>query len=89
LKKSNAQLKFEKSTVTLNEILSFQKSPFIKTGLGYDENHNALEENPNSYANTLKGSVNNEATIEKEIMTNINLILLTKIKRMSLEELFH
>jgi hypothetical protein len=32
LKKSNTWLKFEKSIETLNEILSFQMSPFINTG---------------------------------------------------------
>jgi hypothetical protein len=52
-------LKFEKRNETLNEILSFQMSPFINTGLGYDENQNSLEENPKSYANILKGLVNN------------------------------
>jgi hypothetical protein len=65
LKKSNTQLKFEKSTETLNEILSFQRSPFIKTGLGYDENQNTPEENPKSYANILKGSINNESNSRK------------------------
>jgi hypothetical protein len=30
-------LKFGKSTEILDNILSYQRSPFIKTGLGYDE----------------------------------------------------
>jgi hypothetical protein len=29
-------LKFEKSTKILYDIINFQRSPFIKTGLGYD-----------------------------------------------------
>jgi capsule polysaccharide export protein KpsE/RkpR len=33
----NRILKFGKSTKILDNILSFQRSPFIKTGLGYDE----------------------------------------------------
>jgi hypothetical protein len=60
-------LKFEKSTEILDNILSHQISPFIKTGLGYDNNQKTLEENasskspekkieekPESYANILK-----------------------------------
>jgi hypothetical protein len=81
LKKSNAQLKFEKSTENLNDILSFQRSPFIKTGLGYDKKQKTPkgdastkvtkpskkenEENPKSYANILKGSINNERNNRK------------------------
>jgi hypothetical protein len=34
-------------------------SPFIKIGIGYDDNQNTLEENPKIYANILKGSINN------------------------------
>jgi hypothetical protein len=33
----NRSLKFEKSIEILDNILSFQRSPLIKTGLGYDE----------------------------------------------------
>jgi hypothetical protein len=68
----NRILKFGKSTKILDNILSFQKSPFIKTGLGYVEKQNTPEgdtstkvtkpskkeneENPKGYANILKGS---------------------------------
>jgi hypothetical protein len=34
--KLNRSLKFEKSTETLYNIINCQRSPFIKTGLGYD-----------------------------------------------------
>jgi hypothetical protein len=34
--KLNISLKFEKSTGILGDIINFQRSPFIKTGLGYD-----------------------------------------------------
>jgi hypothetical protein len=32
----NRSLKFEKSTETLDDIINFQRYPFIKNGLGYD-----------------------------------------------------
>jgi hypothetical protein len=69
-------LKFGKSTKTLDNIISYQRSPFIKTYLGYDEKQNTPkgdastkvtkpsekenEENPKIYANIIKGSINNE-----------------------------
>jgi hypothetical protein len=34
--KLNRSLKFEKSTEILDDIINCQRSPFIKTGLGYD-----------------------------------------------------
>jgi hypothetical protein len=77
----NRSLKFGKSTEILDNILSFQRSPFIKTGLGYDEKQKTPEgdastkvtkpskkeneENPKSYANILKGSINNESNNKK------------------------
>jgi hypothetical protein len=77
----NRSLKFGKSTEILDNILSFQRSPFIKTGLGYDDKQNTTEgdasikvtkpsekeneENPESYANILKGSTNNESNNRK------------------------
>jgi hypothetical protein len=39
----NRSLKFGKSTKVLDNILSYQSSPFIKTGLGYDEKQNTPE----------------------------------------------
>jgi hypothetical protein len=72
-------LKFGKST--LDNILSFQRSPFIKAGLGYDEKQNTPEgdgsakvtkpleneneENHKIIANILKGSINNESNNRK------------------------
>jgi hypothetical protein len=47
------------------------------------------EENPNSYANILKGSINNERNNRKGNDDQQNLILLTRTTRMSSEELFH
>jgi hypothetical protein len=68
-------LKFGKSTEILDNILIHQRSPFIKTCLGYDEKQNIPkvdtsskvtkpskienEENPKSWANILKGSIKN------------------------------
>jgi hypothetical protein len=67
----NKRLKFGKSTKILDIILSFQRSPFIKIGLGYNEKQNTLEgnastmvikplekeneENTKIYVNILKG----------------------------------
>jgi hypothetical protein len=77
----NTSLKFGKSTEILDNILSFQRSLFIKTGLGYDNKQNTIEgdasikvtnpskkeneENPKSYDNILKGSTNNEGNNTK------------------------
>jgi hypothetical protein len=60
LKNSNAQLKFEKRTGTLNEILSFQRSPFIKTGLGYDEKQKQKNEGDASTKVTKPSEKENE-----------------------------
>ena len=65
-----------KNIETLNEIINYQSSPFIKIGLGYDEKQNTPEESANTnntkpsekdneedtknYANILKGSINND-----------------------------
>jgi hypothetical protein len=72
----NRSSKFGKSTEILDNILIFQRSPFIKIGLGYDEKQKTHEgdasikvtkppeteneESPKSYPNILKGSINNE-----------------------------
>jgi hypothetical protein len=77
----NRILKFGKSDEVLDNILSFQRSPFIKTGLGYDEKQKTPkgdarnkvtkppkkenEENPKRYANILKGPINNESDSRK------------------------
>jgi hypothetical protein len=73
--------KFGKRIEILDNILSCQRSPFIKTGLGYDEKQKTPkedvstkvtkpsekenEENTKRYANILKGSINNESNIRK------------------------
>jgi uncharacterized protein involved in exopolysaccharide biosynthesis len=72
----NRILKFGKNTKILDNILSFQRSPFIKIGLGYDEKQKTpkgdenikvaepskkeMEEKSKIYANILKVSINNE-----------------------------
>jgi hypothetical protein len=74
-------LKFGKSTEILDNILSCQRSPFIKTCLGYDKKQKTPEgdasikvtnpsekeneEKSKSYANILKGSINNESNSRK------------------------
>jgi hypothetical protein len=44
----NIRLKFRKSTGILDNIISFQRSSFIKKGLGYDEKQNKTK----GYAST-------------------------------------
>jgi hypothetical protein len=74
-------LNFGKSTELLDNILSFQRSPFIKIGLGYDEekknqegdastkvtkpSEKENEENPKIYANILKDSIKNKRNTKK------------------------
>jgi hypothetical protein len=41
----NRSLNFGKSTEILDNILSCQRSPFIKTGLGYEKKQNTPERN--------------------------------------------
>jgi hypothetical protein len=69
-------LKFGKNNEILDNILCYQRSPFIKIDLGYEKIQQTLEgeastkvtkpsekenkENPKSYANILKGSINNK-----------------------------
>jgi hypothetical protein len=78
---SNKILRFGKSTKILDNIVSFQSSPFIKIGLGYNEkqkNHKGdastkvtkpsekeNNEKPKFYANIFKGYINNESNIRK------------------------
>ena len=77
----NKSLKFGKSIEILDNILNCQRSPFLKTGLGYNDKQKTTkgdasikvtkpsekenEENPESYANILKGSTNNEIPSKK------------------------
>jgi len=73
----NRSLKFGKRNEILDNILSWKRSPFIKTGISYDEKQNTSkrdastkvtnpskkenEEKPKIYTNILKGSINNES----------------------------
>jgi hypothetical protein len=77
----NRRLKFGKSIEVLDNILSFQMSPFIKTSLGYVDKKNTTEgdasikvtkplekeneEKSEIYANILKGSTDNESSSRK------------------------
>ena len=72
--KLNIELKFEKSTTILDEILNHQRSPFDKARLGYDqktyvEGLNSImqkgEEEPKSYVAFLKDSIKNEENDKK------------------------
>lgn len=45
---ATTNLKFEKSTMILDEILSHQRSPFDKTGIGYDKSLKNLKEGESS-----------------------------------------
>jgi hypothetical protein len=74
-------LKFQESIEKLDNILSFQRSPFINKSVGYDDKQNTIEgdvsievtktlkrenkENPKSYDNIVKGSINNEKNNKK------------------------
>jgi hypothetical protein len=84
LEKSTAQLnrtlKFENSAKTLDHIINFQRSPFIKMVLGYDKSQMTTKEDPNvarpsnkvneekskSYVHILKISINDEDNEKKE-----------------------
>jgi len=46
--------KFRKSNAVLDEILNYQRSPFIKTGLGYENNHKTLEKKTEINENVLE-----------------------------------
>jgi hypothetical protein len=74
-------LNFFKSNEILDNILSYQMSPFIKIGLGYNEkqkipegdastkvtkpSEKENEEKPKMYQNVLKGSINNDRNRRK------------------------
>ena len=56
-------LKFKRSSSTLDDILSYQRSPLVKTGLGYDKEETTedfklpekkTEEKPRIYVEILK-----------------------------------
>jgi hypothetical protein len=95
-------LKFGKSTEILDNILIFQRSPFIKICLGYDEKkispremqklrsqiHQKRKMNQNLKTMPIfsKAPSTMKAPTGKEMMTNISFILPA---RMSSEELLH
>jgi hypothetical protein len=67
--------KFERSTEKLDEILSNQRSPTDKTGLGYnnslkttdtDKKDKKDEGNSRNYANTLRSGINNQKGVEEQ-----------------------
>ena len=76
----NRILKFEKSVKILYDIINCKRSPFIKTGLGYDKIHMTTkdyskatespkklnERKSKSYVNVLKSFINNEDNRKKE-----------------------
>jgi hypothetical protein len=78
--KLNRSLKFEKSIETLDDIINYQRSPFIKTGLGYDKSQMTTKEDSKateplkkvnegkykSYVDVLKISINDEDNKKKE-----------------------
>ena len=95
----NRSFKFGKSTEILYNILSFQRSPFIKTGLGYEEKQNTPEGDANTKVTKppkrkmkkslkvmlifSKAPSTMKEIARKEMMTNRNPILLTRTIRMS------
>jgi hypothetical protein len=58
LERSSTNIKYEKSSTTLNEILNHQRSPFDKTGLGYNKG----KETANEEASTSSKQSNEERT---------------------------
>ena len=70
----NITLKFEKSAKTLDHIINYQRSPFIKMVLGYDNTQMTTKENPKatgpsrkvneekykSYVDVIKSSISDE-----------------------------
>jgi hypothetical protein len=65
-------------------------SPFIKTGLGYDDQNQILLKKSLKYMLIFsKAPSIMKEIIGKEMMTNRFSILLTRTTRMSPEELFH
>jgi hypothetical protein len=98
-------LKFGKSIKILDNIIIHQRSPFIKTGLGYNEKKIPLREmqalrSQSHHKRKMKKILKTmlifskapstmKVATGKEMMTNKNLIILTRTTRMSSEELFH
>jgi hypothetical protein len=62
----NTNLAFKKSIAILDNILRCQRSPFVKTCIGYDNNQNTLEENHERYANFIKTSNHSENNNNEE-----------------------
>jgi hypothetical protein len=75
ISQSNTNLRFEKRSIVLADILNFQRSPFERTGLGYNNNHKNTDfeiperrEKTQSYANILMSS-----NKQKEEENNLDL----------------
>ena len=71
-------LKFKKSSSTLDDILSYQRSLLVKTGLGYDKEEtteafelveNKNEEKPRIYAEILKSIKHGEESKKEHTKT--------------------
>jgi hypothetical protein len=63
----NNNKKFEQSSMILDNMINNQRSPFDRTGLGYNPNHtlHITKEEPKSYATTLINPIKrNENTNE-------------------------
>jgi hypothetical protein len=75
LEKEKKGSKFENSSKILDEILSSQRSPNNKTGLGYTQDSTSTSQGsvkrPISYADALKGSLRREDNKEKMIPLKI------------------
>jgi hypothetical protein len=75
MEKLNYYKKFERSTEKLDEILSKQRSPTDKTGLGYDNSLKTTdtdktdredEGNSRNYANSLRSGINKQKGVEEQ-----------------------
>ena len=55
-KKKSLNLRFAKGSKTLNEIIKVQRSPLIKTGLGYTEEITEAATSTKSYLDAAKSS---------------------------------
>jgi hypothetical protein len=71
LEKEKKGSKFGNSSKILDEILSSQRSPNNKTGLGYTQDSTSTSQGPINYADALKGSLRREDNKAKMIPLKI------------------
>jgi hypothetical protein len=69
----STNIRFEKSSTVLEDILNVQRSPFDRTGLGYNNSQKNIDfeipergEKTQSYANVLRSSNHSGNTIKNE-----------------------